>query len=289
MGDRSYLQVTVYDCPSRRRQVAELLAQYVTYQGDLLSGEEPDPDEVVVGEQYTTEEISLGSMTELAGGLISAAPRCSFLGWQDPYGGDTGDLVAYSPKWGRFDAECTSGGAVLLGPDGVQRLAADAAAQGYLDRDSVLRLNSEGMNQRDRAAWEAVPGLAEAIEVASGIPWLQDAAGTPVPRPRQLAWAAVIDREHETAARRRQAEFAALADRVDKLGLAGHASAIRAATPGLLPDAARRAAAACEEILKGRSAARGQEKERDPDAALPWDLRRWAQAANDAHAARRRT
>jgi hypothetical protein len=209
------MQLTVYGCPTRRRQAAELLAEYVTLQCDLLSSEDPDPGEVAIGEEYTVQEATLGSMTELAGRLISLAPRCSFLGWQDPYYSGAGDLVAYSPKWGRFDAECTAAGAVLLDPGRVQRLAADAAAQGYLDRDTVLRLHVEGMSKRDRGAWEAVPGLTEAIEVASGTPWLQDAAGTPVPRPRQLAWAAVIDREHEAAARQRQAEFAALAARVD--------------------------------------------------------------------------
>jgi hypothetical protein len=107
MGDRSYMQISIYDCPTKQRQVGELLAGYVSLDGE-------DPRQVAVGEQYTVEEISLGSLKELAGSLTELAPRCSFTGWQDPFGQDLGDRVAYCPRWGRFDGECTGSGDVVL-------------------------------------------------------------------------------------------------------------------------------------------------------------------------------
>ena len=155
---------------------------------------------MAVGEQYAVEEISLGSLVELAGSLIELAPRCSFIGWQDPYAQYLGDLVAYCPGWGRFDAECTGSGEVVLGHRQVSAITEVASRSGYLDRDIMLRLHAREMTPRQVAAWEERPGLPETIEVAYGVPWLLDSRGERAPRAKQRAWAAVIDRQHEEAA-----------------------------------------------------------------------------------------
>jgi hypothetical protein len=200
MGDTTYMQVTVYDCPTRRRQVARLLAAHdLTLGGWDRSAEtcQTDPHEVAVGEEYTDDQASLGTMRALAGELIAEAPRCSFLGWEDPaISGDgpiLGELIAYCPAYGRFDGECTANGDAVLLTHQALTLLHDAERLGWLDRDTMLRLHRGDLGPQSARAWEQRPGLREAIEVATAVPWRQDASGQRPARTTRLAWQAVID------------------------------------------------------------------------------------------------
>jgi hypothetical protein len=292
MGDRSYLQITIYDCHTRRRKVADLLAEYVGLEyGDT-------PPEVAVGKQYVAQEIYLGSMRELAARLIDLAPGCSFRGWQDPYEQYLGEHVAYCPRWGRFDGDCTGGGDVVLGH---QEVTGAADHRGYLARDTMLRLHAGDMSPEQLAAWQARPGLAEAIEVAYGVPWHQHAKGIKPPKSKARAWAAIIDRQHKQVAEARHAHLGTLASRAQKLGLARHVQALQDATdPATAPGTARGAADACAVALEAVAAGAlltlspGQESARIVQQALgslaylPVQLRSWAEGAEEAHAGRRR-
>ena len=241
MGDRSYMQITVYDCPDQRPEVAELLGEYV---GLEFTDTVYDPP-LAVGQQYTAEEMYLGSMRELAGKLIALAPRCSFTGWQDPFEQYLGELAAYCPEWGRFDADCTGEGRVVLSHQEITAVTEDAN-RGYLARDTMLGLHCADMIPAQVTAWQSRPGLTEAIEVAYGVPWQQHATGANPPQAKKLAWAAVIDRQHQEAAEARRARLLGFAGLTEQLGLHDAAHALRDATdPGRVPGAARAAADAC--------------------------------------------
>jgi hypothetical protein len=297
MGDRSSTQITVYNCPTKRRQVAELLEEYV---GLEYADTVYDPP-LAVGVQYVDHESSLGSMYELAGKLIDLAPRCSFFGWQDPFEQYLGYRVAYCPRWGRFDADCTGYGDVVLGHQAITAIT-DDPGNAYLARDTLLRLHGAEMTPEQLATWQARPGLPEAIEVAYGIPWLQHAKGIKAPKVKRQAWAAVIDRQYQEAAVARHALLGEHAGHVERLGLASLAQSLRDATdpaqaPGAARAAADAAAAALEPIAGARSLlasllgdqhARAVGQALDPYVYLSARLRGWAEAAEAAHAGRRR-
>jgi hypothetical protein len=297
MGDRSYMQVTIYNCPTRRRKVAELLDEYVGLEFEDTVYDPP----LAVGERYKTEEIVLGSMNELAGRLIDLAPRCSFIGWQDPFEGELGEFIAYCPRWGRFDGNCTGHGEVVLGHQELTAIT-DDPSNAYLARDTMLRLHAGDMIPAQLAAWQSRPGAAEAIEVACGVPWRQHAKGIKAPKVKRQAWASVIDRQHQEAAQARHARLAEHAGNVGRLGLPIHAQALRDATdPAQAAETARAAATACAAILEPLDGARplltsllGKEEllavrqALDPFRCLPGQLRNWADWAEQAHAGRRR-
>ena len=79
--------------PTRRQKVAKLLGDYVELEYTDTVYDPP----LAIGQRYMTEEIALGSMNELADQLITLAPRCSFIGWQDPFEGELGEFIVYCP------------------------------------------------------------------------------------------------------------------------------------------------------------------------------------------------
>jgi hypothetical protein len=197
------MQVTIARCPTKRAKVAELLGDYV-YLGD-------DDTEVTDGTSYDTDEIALGSAVELAGELIRLAPQCSFAAVQDGFHGALGDQVLYTPRLGRFDGEHAGEAGTVLTHGHVETILASAAEHAWTERDTMLRLHRADLTPANIRAWESRPGVAEAFEVAYGIPWDTELAGEKVPPAKHRAWLAVIDRNYATAAARRAEALAALA------------------------------------------------------------------------------
>lgn len=305
MGDWTYMQMTVYDCPSRRRKVAQLLAEYgltvPTAWDEAAGARMPQPDEVAVGEQYTAEQVSLGTIGYLAAALITEAPRSSFLGWEDPAMSDDGpvpgELIAYSPRWGRFDGECTGGGAVVLDARQILALLDDADHRGWLNRDTMVRLHHRTMDPHVARFWKAMPGLREAVEVATAIPWQQDMRGEPAARCKRLAWQAVIDANTAAAAARHLKVLEEIAADMRKPSQtappawpawAQLAGKILVAPDAARPAEARAAAARIEADLTPAAKAAGKPVVPGEFDGLPYRLRNWADDAETAWQGRRR-
>ena len=277
MSDRSWMQVTIHRCPARRAKVADLLRDYVNL-GD-------DESEVTDGASYDTDEITLGSAAELAGELIRLAPRCSFTATQDAFGNYQGDLVLYTPRLGRFDTETAPGAGVVLGRCQVEAILAAAAEHAWTERDTMLRLHRADLTPAQIRAWESRPGVAEAFEVAYGIPWEAEFDGTKVPRTRRLAWLAVIDRNYADAAARRAEALAGLA--------ADLAAADLAVLAGRLDAAVRGEQARLAGELGAIATAAGQARDNgqldsSPTWYLPTRLAAWADIAATAYEGRRK-
>lgn len=189
MTEHSYLTVRVDDCPAGKRKVARLLAGYGMEPGghDDDAGLAGEAGEVAIGADYVLEQAPLGSAGELAGMLIRAAPRCSFRAWRDPYSSAAlGDVAAYTPLLGRFDGKCTGAGMTVV-------------------RD--YRQVSEMLVEAGEAGIGGEAGARAVVEVAYGVPWLEDWHGhVPSSHWRKL-WLRVIDVAAAAAARRRDREL----------------------------------------------------------------------------------
>ena len=293
MGDRSYMAVTIHDCPAKKRQVAQLLAEYdltVSRWDEDSRTVLPQPDEVAAGEEYTVEEISLGSEEELADKLIALTPRISFTAKQEPHYTAPGGIVAYCPQLGRFDGLVDTEG-VTLTPGGVLDLIDEADKAGYLDRDSVLRGGSPTV--RPRREWEAKPGLRELIEVVGGIPWDRDLRT--VPRAKRRAWLAVIDRRWAEKWERGQELLAGCVAELEAVGCTYNVVALREAGTILLapPEGqfvmVRDAAKDVEARLKETAAAQDLRFYHDlPHGHLPSHLKGWADLWEPVWQGRRR-
>jgi hypothetical protein len=264
MGNSTYLQLTVYDCPSRRARVARLMAGYL----DLHDRLEP-------GEMYGNDDISAGSIQSLADSLIAGAPRCSFLGWEDPCMTDDGpvlgELIAYCPRYGRFDGECTGAGDVVLDYRQIDALITEA--------------------RRDpRHQFDAANQVRILTEVACGIPWQWDMAGKKVPKATRQAWLAVIDAQYASRWRQRADQLQGLAADAGKAGLGGEAIALQAdafGPPVVQLAVARNAADSAERAA--RQAAKDPERWIDqPAAHVAYALRNWAEATETLWQGRRR-
>jgi hypothetical protein len=177
--DRGYLHLDLYRCPGNRREAARVLAGYeLTAEGGRRG--------ITTTEAYTNEEIAPGAATEIGGRLIEAAPRCSFVMWEEPEFGGLGDLVAYTPRLGRFDGECTEGGCVMLDWDRVHSILAGLPPS----------LARAGVREPYRAEhYLTGTALIQAtLDVAFAQPWITDwqyASGGEA-TPRNVAWETIL-------------------------------------------------------------------------------------------------
>ena len=265
MGSNSaYLQLTVYQCPSRQDRAAQLMADYLGTGHGLE-----------VGKMYDNNDVTPGSIQYLAANLIAAAPRCSFLGWEDPCMTDDGpvlgELIAYCPRYGRFDGECTAASDVMLDYRQIDALITEAR------RDP----------QRQPGATDQIRILTE---VACGIPWQQDMAGEKVPRATRQAWLAVIDARYASCWRPREDQLRGLAAGAGKAGLGGEAIALQAVTAGppAVQLAVARSAADSAEQAARRTAEEPERWIDQPAGRLAYALRNWAEATETLWQGRRR-
>jgi hypothetical protein len=278
MSDRSYMTVIVHDCPTKKRKVAELLAEYGlapnTWDDDTKTFL-PVPEEIEAGVQYTVEETSLGSATELAGRLIALAPHCSFQARQEPHYTCLGDLVCYTPKLGRFDGEIDHDGTVVKGHQETASLVAEGVKT-YI-RDA-------GRGDLGRLFYAPQEAIEAVMDVAFGKPWLTpDADITDTQRKR---WLPVIDARWAQAWERGQAILLA---HFAELKTSGLADLPVITTPPPQFEAARAAAAKAETALKETAQREGARHYWDlPHGHLPGALRAWASVWETAWRGRRR-
>jgi hypothetical protein len=143
------LRVFPYSCPDKRREVAGLLAGYVTLNDAYPGcGEHSGPAEVDTGGEYTSQSAPAGAARELAGRLVATAPAMSFLLREDPEGESPGHLEAYIPLLGRFSGPCDQDGNVVLS-------------------HAALTIRTDGARR--------IAEMRSAVELAYGLPWLRDA------------------------------------------------------------------------------------------------------------------
>ncbi len=139
MGDRSYAIATVYACPADKR--AEVLAVLddaglrVGYIGP--NAEDPDPTRLYLGEDYTAEEVSLGTVQSLAGELVGLG--ATFYAAQDPHYTTPGDVHANVPGLGRYDEDTGVEAQLIVREETVLR-ALDSAETIRDARRTVRRL-----------------------------------------------------------------------------------------------------------------------------------------------------
>ena len=271
MGDRSYMTVIVDDCPTKKRKVAELLAEYELTPNmwdDDAKTFLPVPEEIEVGEQYTVEEISIGSATELAGRLIELAPRCSFWARQEPHYTCSGDLVCYTPKLGRFDGEVDNDGTVIKG------------------RNEIARLLDEAEELGIGGTW----GQRAVLDVAFGVPWLRERKPGNPDRATWKLWLKVIDASEARTWRQRREQLASLTTKAGNAGLAAVAVALQAVWDAPPPDQIAVALAAQEtaEQTAREAATDDVPAYNTPQGSVAYGLRNWADASETVWQGRRR-
>ena len=184
--DRAYLHLDLYRCPDNRRKVAVVLNDYELQAEGGGRG-------VTTTLPYTIEEIARGTVGEIGDRLIEAAPRCSFAMWEEPEFGGLGNLVAYTPRLGRFNGECTDGGCVVLDWGRVHSILADLPSL----------LVKSGVRDPYRSD-DYLTGLAliqAALDVAYGQPWITDCHYASETASRNVAWDTIL-----AEVRRREAE-----------------------------------------------------------------------------------
>lgn len=119
MGDRTYHQIYIHDCPPEK--VGIVLDKLDEY-GFSFYGEADDQDgkALVLGECYHNDESYLGTtVNELIPSLIEQVPDIVLDGWEDPKYEFMGAGTRYAPGLGSFDYECGQSGAPLFGAEDV--------------------------------------------------------------------------------------------------------------------------------------------------------------------------
>lgn len=120
MGDRTWLQVVIHDCPPKQAQaVLEVFDDYGIHPGDDVTV--PD-GRLALGTTYVNEEILCGSAQEIAARLQVDAPECAWELWEDPKLEWLGDLWRYTPMLGAWTAQCSSQGTPVFSADHIRSL-----------------------------------------------------------------------------------------------------------------------------------------------------------------------
>lgn len=120
MGDRTALQVIIYDCPTHR--VGAVLDILENHGLDDSWGMSRIGNRLTLCTTYGDTE-SYGDESErVAAELEQQAPEVTFLTWTDPKYEWLGSLVAYAPDLGQFAADCDAEGQPQFGSLEMQRL-----------------------------------------------------------------------------------------------------------------------------------------------------------------------
>lgn len=135
MGDRSYCTATIYACPAGRE--AEVLAALEDAGLGAYEPDEPATPALRLGEDYTAEESTLGSMESLADVLVELG--ATFRAVQDPHYTAPGDTHGNVPGLGRYDEDSSVEGQLLVREDHVLD-ALDRAAGPFDARRGVRKL-----------------------------------------------------------------------------------------------------------------------------------------------------
>jgi hypothetical protein len=268
VGDCSYMIVTVDDCPTKRRHVANLLDYYDLQIEDWGNGGRrlDNPDEVAVGIPYSVEQCSCGSAVELGERLIAEAPKCSFVARQDPAWSGLGDVLAFSPKLGKFQAEVDNEGTVIKDHRQIMNMLDDAATFGI------------GGDLGQRAV----------LDVSFGVPWLEPCLEEA--EARRHLWVKVIDAIEARTWRQRREQLGTLTVQAGNAGLDAAAAALQDIWDAPLPKqiAAVRAVKDTAEQAAREAATPEVPAYNTPQGSVAYGLRLWADVAETAWQGRRR-
>lgn len=170
MGDYTYAQVIVYDCPEAERAaclaaIEDAFDENIDDRPTIDSrpgsadystpGRWVDVDTLVLGAVYGSPECPLDMHDTIANAIREAAPGSTFATWVDPKYEWSGELVMYAPDLGVFGASCDANGNATVTSDEVRRMMAESLApdeRRYGGRwpDAALR---EALNNALGIAW----------------------------------------------------------------------------------------------------------------------------------------
>jgi Protein of unknown function (DUF3145) len=159
MRDYTSFQAYVYACPEKQRAAAH---RVLTQEYRLtLEAEVTAPGQLSLTKAYTARDFCCGCAPDVAGALRDAAPGASFVLWEDPAETWLGDLYAYTPALGEFNAECDCGGNPAWTPEAVkQAITQIMAATPSPSAETLLAELDSHMGVPWLADWQAHrPGL----------------------------------------------------------------------------------------------------------------------------------
>jgi hypothetical protein len=120
MGDRTWFQAVIFDCPPNQAQaVLDVFDEYGIHPGDDVTV--PD-GHLALGATYVNEDILCGSAQETAARLQVDAPQSSWELWEDPKLEWLGDIWRYTPMLGAWTAQCSSQGTPVFSDDHIRSL-----------------------------------------------------------------------------------------------------------------------------------------------------------------------
>ena len=165
MGDRAWVGITFYDVPSQHlRTVFDFLDEMYGMRPGA-----PGDEGLILGEQYSVDEMSLGWCSDEVSTLVANNPGIVVEAWQGNRYEFNGEVLMHTPELGTFLNDVDGGNEVILS-------------------DSIVEDVYKGLPQ-DASAEQ----FKLALEKASGTPWLthfrllEDLAKNVGPSERTLA------------------------------------------------------------------------------------------------------
>lgn len=110
MSDRAACQVIVHSCPKYQRGALMKAIEDAFEFGPWDENPSREGGELVLGERYGAEEMSLGAYDWVSDDLEKAAPGAAFTCWSDPKYEYDGGMTMRHPKLGRWTGGCDSMG-----------------------------------------------------------------------------------------------------------------------------------------------------------------------------------
>lgn len=120
MGDRTYHQAYIYDCPPEK--VGVVLDVLENHGFGLEYDNGVGEDQLCLVEKYHRPEAYLGTSLEFASELTEKAPEVTFNVWEDPKYEYLGQGLSYAPALGTFTYDCGSEGEPLFNVEEVRRI-----------------------------------------------------------------------------------------------------------------------------------------------------------------------
>lgn len=149
MSDRTYLALSVYECPTSQAQA--ILDIIETFDLSIGYDDETSDDEgLALGALYSVGSVPCGSASEIAHHLMQVAPDTSWEVREDPAYEWLGSIHRFTPTLGMFAAQCDAEGEPVFTAREVQLLIERegrpgdhplALATGETHREALLELS----------------------------------------------------------------------------------------------------------------------------------------------------
>jgi Protein of unknown function (DUF3145) len=154
MPERTSFQAYVYSCPEDQRQAAHRVLTQDYRLG--LAWAETAPRQLSLTRPYTARVCLCREASDIAAAMREAAPGASFVLWEDPAETWLGDLYAYTPELGEFNAECDCDGNPAWTPEAVKHAISQiTAATPSPSAETVLAELDKHMGAPWLADWQA--------------------------------------------------------------------------------------------------------------------------------------